>query len=132
MSNVIDMKSQLRAATLGQKKVFEKRIVEVNGNKFEIRQPTIGQRGNIRNKSVRFGDGEGAGFDMFAFLICAVVELTYVPETNERVFSDEDYEELKSIPAGNWFDELTKVASELCNVKSDEVKKPSEEAAKES
>ena len=131
MSNVIDIKSQLRQATLGQKKVFEKRIVEINNCKFEIRQPTIGQRGNIRNQSLKFGD-EGTGFDMFAFLICAVVELTYVPGTDERVFSDEDYEELKSIPAGQWFDELTKVASELCNVKSDEVKKPSEKTEKES
>ena len=124
-------KSKLRALTLGKKKSFEKRIVEIEGAEFEVRQPTIGQRGEIRNKSMKIdADAEEEGesnvkFDMFSFLICAVVELTYVPGTDERVFGDEDYEELKSLPAGGWFDKLTKEAADLCNVKDDEVKKPS-------
>jgi len=129
-------KSKLRALTLGKKKSFEKRIVEIEGEKFEIRQPTIGQRGEIRNKSMKIDTSneedkkEAVQFDMFSFMICAVVELTYVPETNERVFSDEDYDELKSLPAGGWFDKLTKEASELCNVEDKDVKKPSEETVK--
>ena len=125
-------KQKLRALTLGRKKTFEKRIIEIEGEKFEMRQPTIGQRGEIRNKSMKVGmhDGEETTFDMFGFLICAVVELTHDPETGERVFSDEDYEELQSLPAGGWFDKLTKEAADLCNVQDDEVKKPSEKIQK--
>ena len=127
-------KEKLRAFTLGARKNFKKVQVElkIDGATefFELRQPTIGQRGEIRSKSMKFNtsEEEEVKFDMFGFLICAVVELTYVPGTDERVFSDEDYEALKGMPAGGWFDKLTKEASALCNVQenSEEVKKPSE------
>ena len=124
----MNTKEELRSFTIGARKHFEKETVEISiGDQtkaFEVRQPTIGQRGVINNKAMQFNDGE-MEFDMFGFLICAVVELTYVPGTDERVFSEEDYESLKSLPAGGWFDKLTSTASTLCNVKSDEVKKPS-------
>lgn len=127
-------KQKLRSLTLGKKKSFVKRIVNIEGEDFEVRQPTIGQRGEIRNKSMKITTGDDDSdveFDMFSFLICAVVELTYVPGTDERVFSDEDYDNLKSMPAGGWFDKLTKEASELCNVKDDDIKKPLDATGKE-
>lgn len=128
-------KQTLRNATIGKPKNFKKKIVEIDGNKFEVRQPTIGQRGEIRNRSMKLNMADGSGamdFDMFAFMICAVMELTYVPNTDEKVFSEEDYESLIQMPAGGWFDELTKEASALCNVSDDkEVKKPLEKTVSE-
>lgn len=127
-------KEALRAATIGKTRIFEKKVVEIDGVKFELRQPTIGQRGEIRNKSMKINagaeDDERVQFDMFSFLLCAVVELTYVPGTDDRVFGEADYEALREMPAGGWFDKLSTEASALCNVKEDAVKKPSESQAK--
>ena len=132
-------KERLRSFTIGSRKNFKKVEVEIEIDGevevFEIRQPTIGQRGEIRSKSMKFNTSgkDEVDFDMFGYLICAVVELTYVPGTDERVFSEDDYETLKGMPAGGWFDKLTKEASEICNVQenSDNVKKPSDETENE-
>ena len=122
--------SNLRSITLGAKKDFAKENVEANGGVFEIRQPTLAQRGKINKEAMTLkftndDEGESVDFDMFAFLICAVVELTYDPKTGEKVFTEEDYDTIKSLPSGGWFDKLSKVASKLCNVKDEDVKKPS-------
>jgi hypothetical protein len=124
-------RNALRGATLGRARTFEKRIVLIDDKKFEIRQPTIKERGEIQKVAMKFvksknGKDSEAEFDMFAFLICAVINLTYVPDTEEKVFSDDDYNELVSMPAGGWFDKLTKEAADICNVKDDEVKKDSD------
>ena len=123
---------KLRAVTLGKARHFEKTIVKIDGMSFEVRQPTIGQRGDIRNKMLEFnpdaeGDESSARFNMFEFLLHAVINLTFDPESGERVFTEEDIPTLKEQPAGGWFDDLTEAASKLCNIKSDETKKNSGE-----
>lgn len=130
-------KAKLRALTLGTKREFKKEIVEIDNVKFELRQPTIKQRGEIQNKSMKLNlsaDSEEskATFDMFTFLLCAVIELTYVPGTDEQVFSEEDIPTMQDMPAGSWFDTLSQTASTLCNVKENDVKKLSEETEKKS
>jgi len=129
MSENQTARDRLRSKTLGAKKVFLKKLVEHEGDKFEIRQPTLRERSKVRKRCTSMTD-DGIEFNMFEFLIWAVIGHTFVPETDEKVFSEEDYDELSDIPAGGWFDEFAEKASELCNVSTDGEKKPSSETTK--
>jgi hypothetical protein len=121
------MKDKLRALTLGASKKFERKSVEIEGSIFEIRQPTLKERGMFRKKAMTIGQndkGEATtDFDIFAFQIEAVSTLTVVPGTDERVFEESDREALEQCPCGGWFDTLAAIASELCNVKDADIKK---------
>lgn len=117
-------KTKLRALTLGAKKNFQTEIVSVDGSDFEVRQPTLKERSALRKKCTSMTE-DGIEFNLFEFLIWAVINHTFVPKTDEKVFSEEDYEALGDLPAGGWFDELSEAASKLCNVGSDDAKKSS-------
>ena len=121
---------KLRAKTLGKSKSFKKELIEIEGEKFELRQPTVRQRGEIRKRCTSI-DGKNFDFDMFEFMIQCVIACTYVPDTDEKVFSDEDYQALQELPAGGWLDDLSEKAIELCNVKGDVEKKNSEKTESE-
>lgn len=120
-------RDKLRSATLGSSNKFKKETVEINGNEFEIRQPTLKQRGELSRKAMKISTDENGKtdtqFDIFEFQIQAVLSLTYVPKTDEKVFDERDRELLEECPAGGWFDKLSKVASRLANVSEDETKK---------
>lgn len=124
-----DTKTKLRKLTLGATQKFKTTTVIVEGSPFEVRQPSLKQRSALRKKCTVVTDG-GIEFNLFEFLIWAVIFHTYVPGTEELVFSEEDYEALVSMPAGGWFDELSEAASKLFNVGSEDAKKPSSKAPK--
>jgi hypothetical protein len=120
-------KDKLRALTLGSSKKFERKLVEIDGEFFEVRQPTLKERGLFRKKAMKISQNENGesvtDFDIFAFQIEAVLTLTLVPDSDEKVFEETDREAFESCPCGGWFDKLAAVASELCNVKDAEIKK---------
>lgn len=127
----MNAKDKLRKLTLGAKRKFKIKIIEIgegegdDKEKFEVRQPTLRERSDLRKKCTNMNE-DGIEFNLFEFLIWAVINHTFVPGTDEHVFTEEDYEALSNIPAGGWFDELSEAASELCNVGgSDDAKKPS-------
>ena len=68
----------LRSATLGSKRVFAKEVIEFAGHQFEIRQPTIKQRSELRKKCTSISPN-GVEFNMFDFLVWSVIYNTYVP-----------------------------------------------------
>jgi len=120
-------RDKLRAITLGATKKFERKTVEIEGNVFEVRQPTLKERGAFRKKAMTLktdeaGDSQ-ADFDIFEFQVQAVMGLTLVPDSDEKVFEEADRESFESSPCGGWFDKLAAVASELCNVKDRDIKK---------
>lgn len=121
-------KTKLRSLTIGSERKVKTETYEYAGQKFEVRQPNLRERSDIRRKATQM-EGEQIEFNLFEFMIWAVIKQTYVPESEERVFEDEDYKDLCDIPAGGWFDELAEIASGLCNVetegKKDDAKKSS-------
>ena len=128
-ANALTPRDRLRAKTLGAKKVFKKELIKFDGETFEIRQPTLRERSEVRKKCTSVTE-DGVEFNMFEFLIWAVIGHTFVPGTDDKLFSEEDYDELSDIPAGGWFDKFAENASELCNVNTEDEKKDSSKTAK--
>jgi hypothetical protein len=120
----------LRNAVLGAKPNFKTSVVEVDGQKYEIRQPTNKQRSVIMKSSrVENSKGEKEADDLMLTLN-AIIALTYVPDTEEKVFEPTDYDMLSSLPAGGITDKLgNKAIQMLLNVGEDEVGKESTEAS---
>ena len=125
-------RDKLRKATLGAPSVFKSEIVTFNGAKFEIRQPTIKARSNLRSRCTTVKGPSDVDFDMFEFLVWSVIANTYVPGTDDLVFDEADYDALVQNPTGGFMDQFSEVAAELMNVEPDVKKKSSKKAQKDS
>ena len=112
---------KLRAATIGAKKNFKSETVEFNGLMFEIRQPSIRARAEL-TKQCTGSDGQ---INMFDFLVWLVIELTYEPNTDKKVFAAEDYDTLVESETGGFVDAFSEVAASLVNVDMEDKKKTS-------
>mgnify|MGYP003657580753 CR=1 FL=1 len=112
---------KLRAATIGAKKNFKSETIEYNGVKFEIRQPSIRARAELTKQCT----GSNGAIDMFKFLVWLVIELTYVPNTDKKVFTAEDYDTLVEQATGGFVDAFSEVAASLVNVDMEDKKKTS-------
>ena len=112
-------KKDLRNNLFSQAIALDKRLIEINGEKYEIRQPTIAQRNEITSRC-----RQGDNFDGLAYQVWGVIMFTYNPDTNERVFEDTDYEQLANMPTGSFVDVIGESIIELSNVDISEAKKP--------
>ncbi len=117
----MSIRDELRAITVGSKKDFTSKTVKFKGKEFEIRQPSIKDRKNLRKYSV----DENGDWDVLEALMWMVIFHTYVPGTNERVFEEQDYEELSSMPTGGFIDAFAEVAAKLLNVDAKALEKNS-------
>lgn len=104
----------IRAATIGAKKQFKTKICKIGGEEVELRQPSLKLRQMIFNKSKV--DGE---VDLFEFTLYGVIFSAFIPGTQDRVFTEADYDTLKEMPTGDWMDELGAAVVELMNVDAD-------------
>lgn len=114
-------RDSLRKATVGAEKKFASKIVEYNGDKFEIRQPSVSVRSKILKKSSISDDIDDFGkveFDKMQ--IFAVIYCTYIPDTDERVFDESDIPALKDQPTDSFVDEFAAEAMKLMNAKPQE------------
>jgi hypothetical protein len=128
-------KKALRSALFGSAPTFRSEIIkDSNGNEFEVRQPSIRGRADIRKAATTINEDGTIQFEPFDFMLHAAIACTFVPGTDDKVFCPEDYEMLVSLPSGGIIDELSKKAADFCNVegKGVEVKKPSSEITKDS
>lgn len=125
-------KERLRIATLGQPTNFKKEIVEINGEKFEVRQPSIAARAELRIKCMDTDNFGKPQFNSFKFMLWSVIANTFVPDTNDKVFEDTDYDVLISQPSGGFVDTLTEAAMRMSNVEVSSAKKSSETIQKDS
>lgn len=114
------LKDKLRQATVGSPKNFKSKKVEINGEEFEVRQPSVKDRGQLMNKAGVTSTENVDDMDYASLQAYAVIYCTFVPGTNEKVFSDEDYETLLNSPSGTWVDELSRPIMELMNVQPEE------------
>lgn len=116
------LRDQMRAATLGSKNVFKSEILTHKGLKFEIRQPSIRGRQELRKRLI---DQEGT-FDVFDALVWMVILYTFVPGTNERVFDEEDYDTIVAHPTGGYMETFSLTAAEFMNMDPEDIAKNSD------
>lgn len=107
-------------------------ITSDDGKDFEVRQPSIKVRADIRSASTTISSNGTLEFRPFEFALRAAMACTYVPGTSDLVFSDEDFDVLSGMPSGGLIDDLSQAAADLCNLDSKESKKPSKPAEKSS
>lgn len=115
----MSIRDNIRTATLGQPKIFKKKIVTVNGHEIEVRQPSVGIRRDLYNKC-RTPAGE---IDPMSFSIWSVIKTCFVPNTDERIFIDEDYDKLVATPTGGFLDKLSNEATEVMAMTEEDDKK---------
>jgi len=116
-----ESKSKLRELTIGKKPEFKKEIVEWEGQEFEIREPSVFVRGQIMNKSgMNVTNTDNPDINFSDAQIASVIYCTYVPETDERVFSEKDVPMLREQPSGSFVDEFSRVAMRLMNREPEE------------
>lgn len=126
-----EIRSKLRTITIGRPANFAKEVVEIDGEKIEVRQPSVKTRSILMKKSrdtskTKLDKGEVSAEDVLATIdygkmqVLAVIYCCFVPGTDEQIFSEEDYEALINQPAGGFVDDLSNVAMNLMNAKPEE------------
>ena len=128
--SVTDIRKKLRDKTVGGKSKLRSIVKEFDGEKFEIKQPTVATRGRIMKEcKVPLTDDEdemASKIDYSEMQVWAVIYCTFVPGTNERVFTEADADLLRNQPAGSFVDEFAAEAMDLMNVAPEEAAKNSE------
>lgn len=85
-TNTPTARDLLRTATLGSKRPSVQ-LVEINGQTFEVREPTIKQQKYISDAST---DRKTREQDNYKAVVLGVIECTFVPGTDEKVFDAKD------------------------------------------
>lgn len=104
-------RDKLRAQTLGAKATFVSKVVEYKGGKYELRQPSLAARRDI---FARCGNSDGS-IDMMTSLVWMVIYCTYVPDTDEKVYDESDFDGLMAKPTGSFVDTFGEMISALLN-----------------
>jgi hypothetical protein len=116
-----ELRDKIRAATLGAKKQFKRKLVKVGDAEIEVRQPSLKERGEIAKLTqgkTPANEGE--------LIAEGIIRLCYVPETNEPAFDRADKADIMEFPAGGMFDGLIAAVNEMFLVKAEDVQKNSE------
>jgi hypothetical protein len=112
-------------------------LVEHNGAKLEVRQPTLGVRNDIHRQARVEVDADedekpkkkkgkvNLQFDLGRMQIAAVVACTFFPGTDSKVFNDLDLPALEGALAGGGIDKLVTASMEMLNVKQELIEKNS-------
>ncbi|GMV19029.1 MAG: hypothetical protein AMXMBFR56_72530 [Polyangiaceae bacterium] len=122
----MNAKAALRAATLGRQKSFVRKLVKITAPdgtelEVEVRAPSVRSRGLIIRRAKAMG-GDVDKLEPEHFQVEAVLQLCFVPGTDEHIFEEADREELLAQPAGGFVDKLAEVALPLLNVAEAEKK----------
>jgi hypothetical protein len=110
-------KDKLRALTVGAHKEFGKEVVEFDGEKFLIKQPTVKQR-NMIFQAAKIASGDAEKIDLAKMQILATIYCVCT-EDGEPIFTLEDYESLENQPCGGFIDEFSPVVMKLMNVEAE-------------
>lgn len=108
--NVVDLRQKLLDKALGGKAHFKSKIIEYEGEQYEIREPSEAQQGAIYDaarepvSAEALRDREKAAeaamkINMSRLRVWALISLTYVPGTDEHVFEPAHFDELMAKPA---------------------------------
>jgi len=110
---------KIRAVTLGAKTQFKKKVFNYNGVDVEFRQPNLKERKVLLNKAK---DAKG-DFDLTEFLVWSVITNTYVPGTNQKVFTPEDYDAMMEQNGGSFVEVFGNEIAALMSAEDEDVKK---------
>lgn len=110
-----NLKDNIRAATLGKSVKPRKISVAINGEHVEVRQPTLRQRNDLRDKCMVSQDDTLVA-DAVLYQIWGVILFCYVPGTDERVFDEGDFDSLANQPSGSFVDDLFEAFIDLSSV----------------
>lgn len=124
MAKEQSLRDRLRAKTLGSGVKRHEEAVEIDGETFIVRQPTVAQRSDILKKS-KANTGDTERLDIGEMQVWAVIHCTYTPD-GEQVFEPADYDVLRNQPTGSFVDQLGSVALRLMNVAAVEAKNSEE------
>ena len=123
-SSATSLRNQIRAATVGSKKVFNTELVMANGMQIECRQMSVKDRANlVADTEV---EGQSDRVDTETWQIFNIIRNCFVPGTNDQIFEETDYEVLASQPCRNWVDTLSQALMRLNNIDVEELEKNSE------
>lgn len=86
----------LRSAAFAEDLEHERTVVEFRGQKYEVRAPTVKQKKFAENVGRKRG-GDGP-MDEDSFAISLIIQCTYVPGTEERVFEAADMDTFLARP----------------------------------
>ena len=109
------IRDKIRSVTLGKPVQFKSKKFEYEGIEVEFRQPNLKDRQLLINKA-RNKDGE---FDFIEFIVWSVISNTYVPDTNEKVFDESDYDVMVKQNSNSFVDKFGGEIAELMNVEED-------------
>ena len=109
------IRDKIRAKTVGSTTQFKSKKFDYEGIEVEFRQPNLKDR-KLLLKKARDKNGE---FDMIEFIVWSVISNTYVPDTNEKVFDETDYEVMLNQNTGSFVDKFGAEIAELMNVEED-------------
>jgi len=125
-----DLKSKIRAKTIGSRKAFKYKIVEFEDVEIEIREPSVKVWGQILKSVMGMeGDNTAGKMEYDKYLIWSVIHCAFVPGTDEKVFEDTDYETLESFPRRGFVGEFSDIAMDMMNADQEKVEKKSDETA---
>lgn len=123
-AKVQNLRDRLRAKTLGAGGKRQEEIIEIDGEKFVVRQPTVAQRSDILRKS-KATTGDTERIDLAEMQVWAVIHCVYTTE-GDQVFEPADYEALRNQPTGGFVDTLGAAALRMMNVAAVEAKNSEE------
>jgi len=103
-------KDKIRSAIFSSNN-FERREVSMFGNIIEIRQPSVAQLQTLLDTSSESKKNAS---------ILSLIEFSYVPGTDDKVFDIADYDGLLNLPMGAWFTEFNTAWSELSDLNMEE------------
>ena len=120
------LRDQLRAATVGSKRVFKSEVVEVEvagGQKLqiEVRQMSIKERSEYFKASNDVKDNKVT--DIVKMQVNGIISSCYVPGTDEKVFDMSDYDVLSQSVTGGFADKIWEKIQELQDFTLEKAKK---------
>lgn len=100
----------IRSAAFGTKP--ESETITIFGQKVEVRQPDVGT----------IVDAQSAE-DRKDMIVNMLINYTYVPGTNEHIFTWEDKNSILAMPVGRWFNQLNEAINRLTDIDIGEARK---------
>jgi hypothetical protein len=109
-----DIRDTLRGAIFSGSS-FKRESIVLFGQEIEVRQPSVEQLRKLSDISKSAKDKNA--------IINLMIDYTYVPGTDEKVFEQADYEQLSNLPAGDWLITYQKAWVRLAGINEEELEK---------
>jgi len=116
------LRDNIRKATVGSKRTFKSEIVDLAGNKIEVRQLSISARRDYMDAAISSKEGERE-VDILKLQVNAIISSCYVPGTDDLVFESTDAKAIGDSVSGGYADEIWEAVQRMSNVTLEDAKK---------